>query len=759
MARPAHRIPRLALALLPLLLLPLLGRGAAQMSEPFPGSAAPPPPGGPVDIKVSALLERIVGIEQERSNYEAIWWVVLTWPDPTAAATVEAATGAALAPNGTCGLYCENQGSGSEGCCDGIWLPRLHVLNLIYLPQDQVPRYRILADPSSGTVMWSVRLVATWYSPFDFRAYPFEHQHLLLELGLADSQAAQAGLRWEHVAKLNNTPHTKGADLAGWRMKWGKGRLYDSRKCMAQYGVGAPSYAPPANGSPAGTPAVFTSVPVPQQYVAAALNASDVGVTYPDSCGTYTSVYDEGRALFPPLVLVADVMIKRVASYYVLTNLFPVLLITLVSFVTFFMPTDALGERMGVVLTMFLSLTAMQFVFAFPPANYINALQQVVLASYIVIAMACIESLIVNRLSTVSQFIHNKRGVVQKYGNLLSRAAFERYVSRELFPHGAKGSATSLPPGAGAAKACAHCGLRMGMGGMGAHGGMGGGMGGGAGGRGRVPRRSTATSTGSAPEARQGSANGGGAGGGAEVSEFVLPGAAGPPSPAPRTPARQRSRAYAARRRPAAIASTPPPSFPTSYPASTAPPAHLDDPDDAPAHAHAHVIDLHPTTSRVPFLSAAAAAAPSPFASARTQASFHSAAADGTPDGGAAAADAAPSICSDSAAAPPSSRRHSAAAAAAHWRRRVAALGLLGYLKVLCKAAGAWVVGVVTAPSSYYRQCKEDPEFATWLASRIDKWCCILGFVFYVVVVTVVLVLQVQLGDHKLMLGDRPGNM
>ena len=158
----------------------------------------------------------------------------------------------------------------------------------------------------------------------------------------------------------------------------------------------------------------------------------------------------------------------------------------------------------GVVLTMFLSLTAMQFVFDFPPANYINALQivsqhtladcacasaaarrgsslhhilrisiavrtvldacptgipcspapspthhppththtqhlhddpaltpgltprlparrQVVLVSYVMISIACIESLIVNRIATVNRVVSNKRTCMRKYGNMLAK--------------------------------------------------------------------------------------------------------------------------------------------------------------------------------------------------------------------------------------------------------------------------------------------------------------------------------------------------
>eukprot|EP00198_Chlamydomonas_reinhardtii_P002391 XP_001691727.1 ligand-gated ion-channel [Chlamydomonas reinhardtii] len=336
----------------------------------------------------------------DSSTYSAMWWLVLTWRDPAAGAAVTQRTAQVLTGSDSCNKTCDYSGLATAGCCDTIWLPHIELLNIVTYDDSQLPRYRINANATSGTVTWSTRLVGTWYAPFDFRAYPFEHQHLLLEISIASYQALAAGLVWEHVAKLNNTAHTKGADLAGWYVNWGKGKVYDTRSCQKEVGTAEPRwgdrYLPPNPGR---------------------------GTTSPDWCGTYAPhLYDEARALYGPVVLVADIMIKRVSSYYVLTNLIPVLLITLVAFVVFFMPQDALGDRMSVVLTMFLSLTAMQFVFDFPPANYINALQIVVLVSYVMISIACIESLIVNRIATVNRVVSNKRTCMRKYGNMLANA-------------------------------------------------------------------------------------------------------------------------------------------------------------------------------------------------------------------------------------------------------------------------------------------------------------------------------------------------
>ncbi|EFJ47497.1 hypothetical protein VOLCADRAFT_91876 [Volvox carteri f. nagariensis] len=281
---------------------------------------------------------------------QAVWWLVLTWTDFNAGRVVQASTAAtegvaATSSSTNCSRYCDSGGLASMGCCDGIWLPHIELLNILQYFDDQLPRYRINANPSTGIVTWSTRLVGKWYD-------------------------------MSSTAPLSNASGSAS----------GKG----TNQQVADY----------------------QAIAVHDRYFS---NNTARGTTKPPHCGFFKK-YDESRALYGPAVL-----IKRVSSYYVLTNLIPILLITLVAFVVFFMPQNELGDRMGVVLTMFLSLTAMQFVFDFPPANYINALQMVVLVSYIMIALACIESLIVNRIATVSEFLGTKRTCVRKYDTLLAR--------------------------------------------------------------------------------------------------------------------------------------------------------------------------------------------------------------------------------------------------------------------------------------------------------------------------------------------------
>ncbi|KXZ45715.1 hypothetical protein GPECTOR_51g701 [Gonium pectorale] len=605
--------------------------------------------------------------------FEAVWWVVLSWRDARAPAVVEQATASAMAPGGSCGRPCDSGGLATMGCCDGIWMPHMEMPNLLSFADDQQPRYRINANTSSGVVTWRTRIVGTWSAPLDYRAYPFDHQHLLLELSIHDSQAGAAGLKWERVDKLNNTAHTKGPDFSGWNLVSMRAKIYDSRTCYQQYDVAEPRYAAPDGR--------YESVRLADRRVS---DNRIAGSSSPDGCGSHGGEsYEEARALYGPIVLVADFMVKRVASYYLLTNVVPVLIMTLVTFVVFFMPHDALGDRMSVVLTMFLSLTAMQFVFDFPPANYMNALQmvprdagargglvgdgreglteagqrfsvrrtthditngipQVVLVSYILITLACVECLLVNRLVTVAELLSNERACAPKYSGLVEDARFERYLLKELLGSRATRSHASrvrLLRTVGSRQ-------RRTAGAVGSSGGDGGSDNGHASGAGDKPAAGPAvggdSSRGEAlcalsnagslrPAESTGAGNGGGLGG--------LGGGASSHGPV------------------------------------------LDPATDVKSHGVRALL------------------------------------------------------------------------------QRCRSLGVRGTLRALTAAAWQWLVATVCAPLRVYLHCREDHEFALFVANRIDWWTCVISVSFYAVIITVLLWVQSEVGDHRLMLGNRPGNM
>lgn len=82
-----------------------------------------------------------------------------------------------------------------------------------------------------------------------------------------------------------------------------------------------------------------------------------------------------------------------------------------------------------------------------------------------------------------------------------------------------------------------------------------------------------------------------------------------------------------------------------------------------------------------------------------------------------------------------------------------------GLLSRCCSALIGGLVLVFTSPWRLHAKCHLDRDFATRLCVSIDRWTCAICLVSYIVSVSVLMWIQVQVGDHNLMLGDRPGNM
>jgi hypothetical protein len=65
----------------------------------------------------------------------------------------------------------------------GIWSPYIAFSNLKWLPQDRVVRYGFGFDPNSDAVFQWRSVHATYFTPMDLRAFPFDRQQLLIQVG------------------------------------------------------------------------------------------------------------------------------------------------------------------------------------------------------------------------------------------------------------------------------------------------------------------------------------------------------------------------------------------------------------------------------------------------------------------------------------------------------------------------------------------------------------------------------------------------
>lgn len=138
----------------------------ATQAQPLQGQGFPPP--APTDVYVSAMLERLLNIDETNYHFTSLQFLYLSWRDPRALGSMEAATEAYR--NGSlavCKKPCtssvsllprdEGQQQQQEGgnanttqqyasapeysCCDNVWLPAITFMNSVGTPT--VERYAI----------------------------------------------------------------------------------------------------------------------------------------------------------------------------------------------------------------------------------------------------------------------------------------------------------------------------------------------------------------------------------------------------------------------------------------------------------------------------------------------------------------------------------------------------------------------------------------------------------------------------------------
>ena len=122
--------PAVAAPLLLLLVVVVVGGGVgdaqAQPASPLRGTPVPSPLEAGlrnVDIHVSALVERLLDVDDKEYRFESLIYLYFSWTDPRAYRAVDA--------NGTaeCRLPCNSAGNDAS-CCDEVWLPGLDIFNM-----------------------------------------------------------------------------------------------------------------------------------------------------------------------------------------------------------------------------------------------------------------------------------------------------------------------------------------------------------------------------------------------------------------------------------------------------------------------------------------------------------------------------------------------------------------------------------------------------------------------------------------------------
>eukprot|EP01134_Creolimax_fragrantissima_P007252 CFRG7252T1 len=313
------------------------------------------PVNGTVDVWVSVMLDRILDVDERSYRHGQVMYVSLTWEDPRFYGIVGNTS------RDTCIKRCV---TGGRACCDQPWLPGVDILNVFELPEGRIVRHGLIASKDNPVVTWWHLIHGVFFSTMNFRAFPFDYQELQIEF------ASQFGWNLSFIPSETGELGDGGVvgdDVSGWSFNgiditswndWELGRV-NPLKSQTKF-----------QGS-----------------------STDPRYLYE---GAFTNVHGHETSGFDVVII-----IQRNAWFYVFSVLIPIVLTVMMTITVFWMDPSSVGERVSVVITLFLALTALQFVIndKLPDSSYFTGVTILILESNVMLFFALVESMLVYYLA------------------------------------------------------------------------------------------------------------------------------------------------------------------------------------------------------------------------------------------------------------------------------------------------------------------------------------------------------------------------
>eukprot|EP00873_Tetraselmis_striata_P001857 jgi/Tetstr1/422121/TSEL_012977.t1 len=367
-------------ALLLLALSPRLAIG--QQDQPLMGQGDPPPV--VTDIYLNAFLDRLL---------DASMYFYFNWMDPRAAPEIARRTAEVRAGGGECERVCsgpQHFRSSWQTCCDTVWLPDFRIMNIEELPEGRVPHERIqVAGANQTAVTWNVLVQGVFYSSMEFRDFPFDEQHLHINVWLESEghTGDETMLRLVPSAtamasSFEDLSFRPGNDVEGW--------IITSVSLNTTLTPLADVYNALESGSNKGKfqrSVPNEPVPISAYAAKAALNGSGdiAGVEEGYQPGFYVSIE-----------------VHRLSYIHVLNLLLPIFLCVWLGAISMAVEPHDLDTRVGIAVTLFLALVAVQFVSqdVVPSAANIIAMQQLIVLTYLYLGLLAVQAIISYTLCT-----------------------------------------------------------------------------------------------------------------------------------------------------------------------------------------------------------------------------------------------------------------------------------------------------------------------------------------------------------------------
>ncbi|GAB4820950.1 hypothetical protein N2152v2_007996 [Parachlorella kessleri] len=348
---------------------------SAQMTSPLKGQGSPSRE--TQDVFISCYLDRLLNVDVRSYRFEATFVFYMSWNDSQAHYTIANTTAHVAAGQHECGRPCTDWAD-DMACCDGIFIPSFFFRNAYHFSQDRVTGYKIYAlPPPNGSVLWTQVVQGEFYQPMDLSHYPFDSFDLLLALEFLDtSEGTHPGLT-VHTSSGGTHLLGLGDAVSDWHI--------DSITLTSANNINSGSLFKLQSAVPSSP-----LDPLPLSTRQAAVLR-----------GTLPGTSSLSRVNVVRMVFV-KIKVSRFSSYHVLNTILPVALLGMISFVVFFLHRRDLAARLGVIVTLFLALAAVQFVISSdqPSSSYVLPTQQQVVATYCLLALMAVEAIVVYHIET-----------------------------------------------------------------------------------------------------------------------------------------------------------------------------------------------------------------------------------------------------------------------------------------------------------------------------------------------------------------------
>ncbi|KAI3429737.1 hypothetical protein D9Q98_010052 [Chlorella vulgaris] len=363
-------------------LLIVARHGNAQMDSPLSGSGVPQLE--TTHVYVSVYLDRLINVDEDNYRWEAIHYFYLSWTDYTAWSLVSNQSIALLTdPSSECKFSCSNVAQ-NVLCCDNLYRPSFAFKNAYGFPQDREALYN-LYPAEDGSVLWEVRVHGQYYQPMSFANFPFDS----FDLGLA--------LRFFDPTVLIDTTILLGQPHPGVVVMPSSGgkRIYtvglgDDASSWAVVDVSISSLIVDMGQWFRDYSDVKSDPDDPMPL--APVNSNQTGGVVGED-GEPVNVYTG----IPDQLLAVNLRVERFWRSSLINAVLPVVLVFTLGMIVFFTDERSLETRLEIVVTLFLALTAVQFVVVgrIPTSSYVVPTQQLVLTTYIYLFLLATESIVV----------------------------------------------------------------------------------------------------------------------------------------------------------------------------------------------------------------------------------------------------------------------------------------------------------------------------------------------------------------------------